>query len=155
MLFERERGRSNVTSLIERKSRDAVLLKNDGTQSIPVIGAISDRLSRLPAPARKTITFDRGTEFLRYPVLKQTIGITSYFCDPRSPWQKGAVENSNARMRRFLPRETDIGTLTQADMERVCEIANTPPRKCLGYRTPKEVFDAHLQGTDGPIPLAA
>jgi IS30 family transposase len=87
--------------------------------------------------------------------LKEAIGIASYFCDPRSPWQKGAVENSNARMRRFLPRETDIGNLSQADLERVCDIANATPRKCLGYRTPKEVFEAHLQGTDEPLPLAA
>lgn len=155
MIFERERGRSNVTSLIERKSRYAVLIKNDGKHSIPVLGGISGQLGRLPAPARQTITFDRGHEFLRYPVLREAIGITSYFCDPRSPWQKGAVENSNARMRRFLPRETDIGNLSQADLERVCRIANTTPRKCLGYQTPQEVFEAHLQGTDEPLPLAA
>jgi IS30 family transposase len=155
MIFERERGRSNVTSLIERKSRYAVLIKNDGKHSIPVLGGISSQLGGLPAPARRTITFDRGFEFLRYPVLQEAIGITSYFCDPRSPWQKGAVENSNARMRRFLPRETDIDNLSQADLERVCNIANTTPRKCLGYRTPKEVFEAHLQGADEPLPLVA
>jgi IS30 family transposase len=154
MIFERERGRSNVTSLVERKSRYVVLVKNDGRQSVPVLSGIGDRLGRLPAPARRTITFDRGVEFLRYPVLREKIGLVSYFCDPRSPWQKGAIENANARLRRFLPRETDIGSLSQADMERVCEIANTTPRKCLGYFTPKEVFKAHLQETDEPLPLA-
>lgn len=154
MIFKRERGWSNVTSLVERKSRFAVVIKNDGRQSAPVLGGIRDRLACLPAPARQTITFDRGFEFMRYPMLQQEIGLTSYFCDPRSPWQKGAVENLNARLRRFLPRETDIGRMTQADMERLCEIANGTPRKCLGYRTPKEVFEAYLQGADEPLPLA-
>lgn len=155
MIFQREQGLSNVTSLVERKSRFAVVIKNDGRQSAPVLGGIRDRLAHLPAPARQTITFDRGFEFMRYPMLQQEIGLTSYFCDPRSPWQKGAVENSNARLRRFLPRGINIGSMTQADIERVCEVANTTPRKCLGYRTPKEVFDAHLQGLGEPLSCAA
>lgn len=58
-------------------------------------------------------------------------------------------------MRRFPPRETDIGSLTQADMERVCEVANATPRKWLGYRTPKEVFDERLQGFDEPLSCVA
>ena len=155
MIFERSRGNANVTTLVERKTRYTVIMKNDGRRSSTVIPSIGARLAVFPAPARRSITFDRGFEFMRYRLLKQDQGITSYFCDPSSPWQKGAVENANSRLRRFLPRETDLSALGDADINNICEIANATPRKCLGYRTPKEVFEAHLQGMDEPLPFAA
>jgi IS30 family transposase len=61
--------------------------------------------------ARLSITFDRGTEFAYDPLLKQKLGIDSYFCKPQAPWQKGSVENTNGRVRRFLSRDTDIAAL--------------------------------------------
>ncbi len=61
------------------------------------------QLRSLPSPARKTITFDRGTEFARYSLLRHQLGMESYFCSLQAPWQKGSVENTNGRLRRFLP----------------------------------------------------
>lgn len=102
--------------------------------------------SSLPAFARQSFTFDRGTEFAAFRALEDGIGAQSWFCDPSAPWQKGAVENANKRIRRFLPSNTDLSQMSQATLNQVARILNNQPRKCLGYRTPTEAFMAHLQG---------
>jgi IS30 family transposase len=107
-----------------------------------VIGAIGEVLAELPPAARQTITFDRGSEFLGYQQLAS--GIDSYFCDPHSPWQKGSVENANGRLRRFLPGELDLASITPARLQEIEHQMNDTPRKCLGFRTPHEAFTAAL-----------
>jgi IS30 family transposase len=144
MIFDRIHGKVNLTSLIERRSRYTILAKNDNRKPVPVISTIRDRLKKLPSQWRQTITFDRGFEFMSYPLLRRDLGMASYFCDPQAPWQKGAVESNNNRIRRFLPRETNLATLSDADLYEVCVIMNNTPRKCLGFRTPQEVLDEHL-----------
>jgi transposase, IS30 family len=67
-------------------------------------------------------------------------------CDPRSPWQKGSVENANGRVRRFLPRHCGPEALGHAHLRRLADRLNDTPRRCLGYRTPREVFEQHLAG---------
>ncbi|WP_394331068.1 IS30 family transposase, partial [Aquimarina macrocephali] len=81
------------------------------------------------------MTFDRGFEFMFYPILEKRLGTQSYFCDPKSPWQKGAVESNNNRIRRFFPRETQLAKITDKELNKVCQIMNNTPRKCLDYRT--------------------
>src|SRR5829696_8763198 len=107
LIFRKEAGKSNVTSLVERKSRFTFLLANEDKRSTAVIAGIGEALRPLPEDARRTITFDRGTEFAAYPQLDRELAVASYFCDPHSPWQKGGVENANGRVRRFLPREAE------------------------------------------------
>lgn len=145
MIFNREHGKMNLTSLIERKSRYMVLAKNDNRKPDAVIGRISETLSELPKSMRQTITFDRGFEFLSYPLLRRDLGMDSYFCDPQAPWQKGAVESNNNRIRRFLPREVDLNTITDRELKLISDLMNDTPRRCLGYRKPKDVFAKHLQ----------
>jgi IS30 family transposase len=145
MIFNREYGKVNLTSMIERKSRYMILAKNDDRRPSQVIGTMKKKLAKLPTGLTQTVTFDRGFEFMSYPLLRKSLGMESYFCDPQSPWQKGAVESNNNRIRRFLPRETDLNGVSDADLYAVCVIMNNTPRKCLGYRTPQEVFDEHLQ----------
>src|ERR1017187_1698545 len=144
MIFDRIHGKVNLTSLIERRSRYTILAKNDNRRPVPVISTIRDRLKNLPPRWRQTITFDRGFEFMSYPLLRRDLGMDSYFCDPQAPWQKGAVESNNSRIRRFLPRETNLATLSDADLYQVYVIMNNTPRKCLEFRTPQEVLDEHL-----------
>jgi transposase, IS30 family len=116
-----------------------------------------EKLKVLPETARLSITFDRGTEFAYYPLLKQKLGMDSYFCKPQAPWQKGSVENTNGRVRRFLSRDTDIAELPDEALIDICERLNGTPRKCLGYRTPHEVLmcslDPRLPGLCNPDPL--
>ena len=78
-------------------------------------------------------------------MLHQNTGMKSYFCDTASPWQKGSVENTNGRVRRYLPLETNLSELSSADIMAVTEAMNSTPRKCLGFQTPKEVFESHLR----------
>ena len=68
------------------------------------------------------------------------LGVQTWFYDPQSPWQKGTVENTNGRLRRYLPRQVDPTALTDRSLRSICDRLNATPRKCLGYRTPAEVF---------------
>ena len=117
-----------------------------------------EKLKVLPETARLSITFDRGTEFAYYPLLKQKLGMDSYFCKPQAPWQKGSAENTNGRVRRFLSRDTDIAALPEEALLEICDRLNATPRKCLGYRTPHEVLmsslDPRLPGLRNPNQLA-
>jgi IS30 family transposase len=140
MIFEREHGKANITTLTERKTRYTFLIKNGTKQAQEVMGSIRRKMASIPRQYRKTVTFDRGSEFLAWPLLSKYIGVTTYYCEPRSPWQKGTVENTNGRIRRFLPRETNLNDLPPHQLEKICNQINATPRKCLGYKTPSEVF---------------
>ena len=93
----------------------------------------------IPNNLRQTVTFDNGTEFARHLAL-HSLSIETYFCDPHAPWQKGGIENAIGRMRRFLPRKTDLATLNNQNFRRLVAAYNNTPRKCLDFRTPAESF---------------
>lgn len=116
MIFNREHGSTNLTSLIERKIRYTMLAKNTDRRPSLVVGQIGNMFAQLPRQVTQTLTFDRGFEFMSYPVLQKTIGMESYFCDPQAPWQRKAVSRATInRIRRFLPRETNLAALDAAD----------------------------------------
>jgi len=127
---------SNVTTIVERKSRLTKLIHNKSKYTEEVIGGIKNKLSQLPQKQVKTITFDRGTEFAGF----RKLGIDSYFCNPHSPWQKGSNENFNGRLRRYLPKKFDHRKLSQNLLDNIEQKMNNQPRKCLGFKTPLEVF---------------
>jgi transposase, IS30 family len=145
LIFERPLGHANVTTLVERKTRYTVLIKNPSRHSRPIMDKIIRAFSPLPAFARQSFTFDRGTEFAGFRALEDGIGARSWFCDPSAPWQKGTVENANKRIRRYLPGATDLAAVSQRDLLQLTRQLNDQPRKCLGYMTPAEAFMAHLQ----------
>ncbi len=97
----------------------------------------------MPPTWRQTITFDNGTEFARHYAL-HTLGLETFFCETHSPWQKGGVENAIGRLRRTLPRKTDLVALSDEHFTHLVQVYNNTPRKCLGYQTPAEVFRNHL-----------
>jgi IS30 family transposase len=145
LIFERPLGHANVTTLVERTSRYTVLIKNPSRHSGPIMDKIIRAFSPLPAFARQSFAFDRGTEFAGFRALEDGIGARSWFCDPSAPWQKGTVENTNKRIRRYLPGTTDLAAVSQLDLLQLTRHLNDQPRKCLGYMTPAEAFMAHLQ----------
>jgi len=106
MIFRREHGKANVTSLVERKARFAVLFRNNDRSSKHFIAKLLNVMEPLPQVARQSITFDRGIEFSGRRKLEAGIGTHAWFCDPQAPWQKGSVENLNKRARRYLQRDT-------------------------------------------------
>lgn len=133
----------NILMLHERMSRALVGARLASKQAEPVAQAIAAALTSLPAPLRRTITFDNGTEFARHFDLN-ALGINTYFCDPHAPWQKGGIENAIGRLRRFLPRKTDLAQLDELTFLALIAAYNNTPRKCLDWHTPAEAFSHHL-----------
>jgi IS30 family transposase len=144
MIFERAQDNANVATLIERKTRYTMLLRNNDRKSRPLMNKLINEMSPLPVDARRSITFDRGFEFTSWRELHKGMGTKSWFCDPQAPWQKGSVENMNKRVRRYLPRDTALLPLPNRYIRSICERLNATPRKCSGYRTPSEVFRDEL-----------
>ena len=128
-----------VLILHERHSRLLIALRPQGKASDPIASAMTRVLAPLPPEWRQTITFDNGTEFARHHQLCD-LGIQTFFCDTHSPWQKGGVENAIGRMRRTLPRKTDLAGLSEDRFTQLVQAYNNTPRKCLGFRTPAEIF---------------
>lgn len=144
VIFARRSGGGNVTSLQERLTRFLMLIGNDDKRAGTVTKGIATALEALPGHARRSITFDRGTEFLGY----RSLPATAWFCDPHSPWQKGGVENANGRLRRYLPLESGSTDRSPEALTRLVAKLNAVPRRCLGYRTPAEAFAEALSVGD-------
>lgn len=132
--------KKTVTTLVERKSRIVSLLKNTSKTSPAVMDKIQARLKKPKLQPCKTITFDQGSEFADYRRIEKQLRCKVYYCETRSPWQKGSNENMNGRLRRYLPRHMNLDQMTQKDLDLLADKMNNLPRKCLGFRTPKELF---------------
>lgn len=128
-----------VLTLHERTSRLLIAVRLPGKKAASVAAAINDIMAPLPEQLRQTITFDNGTEFAQHYQLHKH-KIQTFFCDTYSPWQKGGVENAIGRLRRNLPRKTDLATLSNEQFIERVRLYNQTPRKCLDFRTPAEVF---------------
>ena len=90
------------------------------------------------------MTLDNGGEFARRQLLEEELALKTFFCDPYASWQKGGGENTNGRLRRDLPRKTDVKNMQQEDFDEIIDNYNTTPRKSLGWRTPLEAFNKNL-----------
>ena len=130
-----------VLVLHERTSRLLRIARLENKTAAHVASRIASMLRTLPEQLRRTITFDNGTEFAHHYRLAQSIGVKTYFCDPHAPWQKGGIENAIGRMRRPLPRKTDLATLASAEIRKLTRQYNHTPRRCLDYQTPFEIFN--------------
>lgn len=138
MLF----GRSGqaILTLHERRTRFTMIVRQKGKSAAPVASSIRRILAPLPPRLRRSVTFDNGTEFALHHTLRGPLRIKTYFCDPHAPWQKGGVENAIGRLRRGLPRRTDLASITNARLRALVRLYNHTPRKCLGFQTPAEAF---------------
>jgi IS30 family transposase len=138
------RRRDHILLILhERHSRLLLAVRMNSKAAAPMARAMTQMLAPFPPEWRRTVTFDNGTEFARHYDL-HALRIQTFFCDPYAPWQKGGVENGIGRVRRFLPRKTDLAALTDKYLLRVFRTANNTPRKCLDFRTPVEVFSEQL-----------
>jgi IS30 family transposase len=132
-----------VLTLHDRTSRVLIGQRPPNKTAALIAATIHDMLAGLPPAFRKTITFDNGSEFAHHAKL-HAINLETFFCNTHSPWQKGSIENAIGRMRRFLPRKTDLATISEQDFNALIACYNNTPRKCLDYRTPAEVFCEQL-----------
>ena len=142
VVSSRGKSKACLSTFVERKSRYLIaqVMKNrkSTTFNLHCFNAFKSVSSELV----KTFTVDRGKEFAGYNEMEKILNIDVYFADPYSSWQRGTNENTNGLSREFYPKKFNFSMITQDELDIVVKIINNRPRKCLGYRTPAEVFAA-------------
>ena len=126
--------------LHERASRLAHLVRTPDRKAETTTRQLSVLLEQVPPALCRTITFDNGPEFALHYRLAELSSIATYFCDTHAPWQKGGIENAIGRIRRDIPRKTDLDSLTPEQIEAIIQRYNHTPRKCLDFQTPSEAY---------------
>lgn len=126
--------------LHERKTRLTLMTRMVGKTAGETIALLMALVRRLDPRLRGSVTFDNDTTFARHALLRGMLAATTYFCDAYASWQKGGVENANGRIRRWIPRRTDLGEISDAELQEIAMTINLTPRKCLGWRSPVEAI---------------
>ena len=139
-LIKGEKNRSSVGTLVERKTRFVLLAKMQDATAQSALTAFTEQLNRIHPAMRKTLTYDQGAEMAKHKELTARTGMQVYFADPHSPWQKGAIENTNGLLRQFLPKGTDLSVYSQAELDDIALLLNTRPRKSLDFKMPIEAY---------------
>jgi IS30 family transposase len=136
------KGMSPVATLVERSTRFLMLvaLPNGDHKAEAVANALTAAVKDLPAQLTRSLTWDQGHEMAAHARFTIDTGIQVYFCDPKSPWQRGSNENTNGLLRQYLPRRIDFRTLTQADFDAIALELNERPRQTLGFKTPSQAL---------------
>jgi IS30 family transposase len=140
------RGFGAIATHVERKSRYlmAALLSDRKADSFNASAIPS--YQTVPQELRQTLTLDNGKEFSRFKELEEGTGLTVYFAKPYAAWQRGTNENTNGLLRFYFPKGTKLKRVSEASLKRAVDRLNNRPRKCLGYRTPHEVFSEACRG---------
>jgi IS30 family transposase len=133
---------SYIATLVERHSRYVMLVKVQNKDTESVVSALIKQAHKLPRELYKSLTWDRGKELADHHRFTLATDIDVYFCDPRSPWQRGSNENTNGLLRQYFPKGTDLSVYSQAHLNKVARQLNERPRKTLGFETPAERFNA-------------
>ena len=131
---------SQIAILVERQTRYVMLVKVDGKDTETVVNALIKNARKLPQELYKSLTWDRGKEMAGHKRFTLATDIQAYFCDPRSPWQRGSNENTNGLPRQYLPKGIDISGYSQAKLNGLARQLNERPRKTLGFQTQAEMF---------------
>ena len=131
---------SQIATLVERRTRYAMLVKVSRKDTETVINALIKHARKLPEELYKSLTWDRGTEMADHKRFTLATDIQVYFCDPQNPWQRGSNENTNGLLRQYFPRQTDLSGYSQAQLNAVARRLNERPRKTLNFETPAERF---------------
>lgn len=135
---------SYIATLVERHSRFTMLVKVNGKDTNTVVTALSKQVRKLPDQLRKSLTWDRGMELAAHKTFTMATDTQVYFCDPRSPWQRGTNENTNRLLRQYFPKGADISVHSQSQLNKVARKLNQRPRKTLGYATPADKLRASV-----------
>jgi len=112
-----------------------------------VVKALTRRVQHLPRGLMQSLTWDRGAEMANHAAFTIATDVQVYFCDPRSPWQRGSNENTNGLLRQYFPKGADLSTVTQRQLDAVAKRLNTRPRQTLGWKTPAAVLAAAVAST--------
>ncbi len=139
---------SHIATLVERHSRFLMLVKVQGKDTHNVVSALTRQVRKLPAQLRQSLTWDRGVEMADHKRFTLATNVQVYFCDPRSPWQRGSNENTNGLLRQYFPKGTDLSVHSQTVLDQVALQMNQRPRKTLGFTTPADTLNASVAPTD-------
>jgi IS30 family transposase len=140
-------GNSHIATLVERQTRYLLLVKVPGKGSTGVVDALAAQVQTLPRQLWASLTWDRGVELAAHRRFSIATDVAVYFCDPRSPWQRGTNENTNGLLRQYFPKWTDLSIYSQADLDAVAARLNARPRKTLTYQTPAAMLAAVVAST--------
>jgi len=138
---------SQIATLVERQTRYLMLVKVASKDAETFANALIKNARKLPQELYKSLTWDRGTEMAGHKRFTIATDIQVYFCDPRSPWQRGTNENTNGLLRQYFPKGTDVSTYSQAQLNAIARKLNERPRKTLDYATPAERFHQTVAST--------
>lgn len=138
---------SQIATLVERHSRYVMLVKVDSKDTATVTKALTKKIRELPAELRRSLTWDRGSEMAAHKEFAIATDMQVYFCDPRSPWQRGSNENTNGLLRQYFPKGTDLSNISQARLNHVARELNERPRETLNWRTPWAALRATVAST--------
>jgi IS30 family transposase len=138
---------SYIATLVERQTRYVMLAKVKNKDTESVVTALIKQSKKLPGELYKSLTWDRGKELADHQRFTLETDVDVYFCDPRSPWQRGSNENTNRLLRQYLPKGTDLSLHSQARLNAIARQLNERPRKTLGFETPAERFNACVAST--------
>jgi len=128
---------SHVATLVERYSRYLLLVRVTGKDSATVVRALSRKVKGLPEGLFLSLTWDRGTELAKHKLFTRQTGVPVYFCDPKSPWQRGTNENTNGLVRQYFPKGLDLSAFSQRELDVIAVRLNGRPRKILGFDSPR------------------
>jgi IS30 family transposase len=131
---------SQIATLVERHSRYMMLAKVGKKNTETVVNALIKHARKLPAELYRSLTWDRGKEMADHRRFTLATDVKVYFCDPRSPWQRGSNENANGLLRQYLPKGVDLSEYSQAKLNAIARRLNERPRKTLQYETPAQRF---------------
>jgi transposase, IS30 family len=138
------KGQRSIGTLVERSTRYVMLfrLPNGNYAAEAVRKALQKKILSLPTELRRSLTWDQGTEMNQHARFTIDTGVQIYFCDPKSPWQRGSNENTNGLLRQYFPRGSELSGHSQAHLNAVARELNGRPRRTLGGLTPSEAFAA-------------
>jgi len=140
------KGGSAVATLVERHSRFVMLVAlPDGHTADVVADALAAKITELPAQLRRSITWDQGKEMAQHARFTIETGVPVYFCDPRSPWQRGSNENTNGLLRQYFPKRSDLRPHSQDHLDYVAAELNDRPRQTLAWRSPSLTLDEAMR----------
>ena len=131
---------SQIATLVERHTRYVMLVKVNSKDTETVINALTKQARKLPGELYKSLTWDRGKEMADHKRFTLDTRVKVYFCDPRSPWQRGSNENTNGLLRQYFPKGMDLSNVHQNRLNAVARRLNERPRKTLNFETPAERF---------------
>jgi IS30 family transposase len=135
-----QQGRDALATHTDRKSRLLAWGRTGDRSAQSFREATEQALAWVPKSLRKTLTLNNGTEMAEHQQIAERLGMETYFADPYSPWQRGTNEQTHGLLRRYFPKGTDFSKVSDQALDEVVLKINQRPRKCLGYRTPYDVF---------------